>query len=203
MCRAGVATAVCWDGKSYVNKHKAGAWCTYKTVSVDKCDEHAPNPARMYACSASVAAPAAKTPEPSKPSEAEKTCADLLAQAKQWMAQNDRQTLAGIDAKLRGVCPPQCLSALAVPAGQPRPACLDDDKAVIGFVSAKPPSPSPSNPPPTPQVTSARPSPMRPAQPAASADGSCRPPGSRRRLWRRRVGLKQKFNVRSSRSDLR
>ena len=67
MCRSGVDTAVCWDGKTYLNKDKAGAWCTYKNVRAEACDEHAPNPARMYACSSATAGPASKTPAPSAP----------------------------------------------------------------------------------------------------------------------------------------
>ena len=158
MCRQGVDTAVCWDGKSYVNKDKAGAWCTYKNVRVEKCDEHAPNPARMYACSSAAVGPSNQTPEPSKSSDAEKACETLLAKAKQSVAQNDRQSLAGIDAKL-----PRRLPA-AMPVGarrRRRPAEARLPRRLQGGDrlrqrQAADPAPSTASPTPQPVVPTSK-----------------------------------------------
>ena len=135
MCRPGVGTAVCWDAKCFVDNGAPHACCTYKNVAPGDCNEHGPNASRIYACSLAAAQPPQPGPDASK-SDAQKACEALLASAKKSVAQNDRLGLAGVDAKLRNVCPPACLSVLAVPKDAPRPACLDDYKAVFAYVNA-------------------------------------------------------------------
>jgi len=64
MCRPGASTAVCWDGKTYINKGENSVWCTYKNVTVAQCNENGPNPARMYSCQNAPTATSVATPTP-------------------------------------------------------------------------------------------------------------------------------------------
>ena len=49
MCRPGILTAVCWDGKDFQNRQLKSGGCSYKTAAPHTC-RGGTNPGRMYRC---------------------------------------------------------------------------------------------------------------------------------------------------------
>jgi hypothetical protein len=62
-CNTNGTIAICWDGVSYKNPGKAGAWCTYKNTGGKPC-RGGGNPGFVYQCSVAGASSIATRPTP-------------------------------------------------------------------------------------------------------------------------------------------